>query len=108
MPISLPIVPVPGEMSDSDKPISILPEVKGYIPIDVICIRKHAANLRKAMPSDNSDDRCPCSDFVCRIRIALSGIVQMPSRDDVHRSDNTSQIVKWQERRGQATLSGGG
>ena len=94
MPFSLPLIDCLGEVNDGDKSISILPEVEDNISVDIVGICEHAPNLRKVVPSDSFDDGCPGSDFVCRVRIALSGFAQMPSRDDVHRSDITSQMVK--------------
>jgi hypothetical protein len=81
-------------VNDGNKPISILPEVEDHVSIDIIGIREHAPNIRKVTPPDSFDDRCPGSDFICRIRVALRGPVQMPSSNDVHRFDITSQIVK--------------
>jgi hypothetical protein len=81
-------------VNDGDKPISILPDVEDHISVDIIGIREHAPNLRKVTPPGSFDDRCPSSDFICRIRVALRGFVHMPSSDDVHRFDATSQIVK--------------
>jgi hypothetical protein len=94
MPFSLLLISRLGVVNDGDKPISILPEIEHHVRVDIVGIREHVPNLRKVVPSDGFDDRYPGSDFARRIRIALSGFVQMPSSDDVHRFDITSQIVK--------------
>jgi len=94
MPFRSPLISRFGEVNDSDKPISILSEIEDHIAVDIIGIREHAPNFRKVVPPDSFDDRSPGADFACRIRISLTGFVQMPSSDDVHSLDSTSQIVK--------------
>jgi hypothetical protein len=85
-----------GIVDDGDRPVSILPEVEDRVPVDIIGICKHAANFQKFVPPDSFDYRRPSFDFVCRIRIAMDGFVQMPSGDDIHPYDDTSQLVKYQ------------
>jgi hypothetical protein len=85
-----------GVVDDGDKPVSILPDVEDHIAIDIIGIFKHAANFQKVMPPDHFNDRRPSFDFVCRIPIAIDGLVQMPSCDYVHLYNNTSRFVKLQ------------
>jgi hypothetical protein len=96
VPSGLLLISRPGVVNDRDKPVSVLPKVEDYISIDIISVLKHTAHFLEVLPSDSSDYRRPSPDFVCRIRITIDGFVQMPSGDDVHSYDNTSQFVKQQ------------
>jgi hypothetical protein len=84
-------------VNDGDKAISVLSEIKNHVSIDIIDIRKHAANFQKVVPSNGFHDRRPGFDFVCGIRIAIDRFLQMSSGNDVHSHNNTSQNVKYQE-----------
>lgn len=80
------VIPRLCVVDDGDKPISVLSEVKNYVPIDIIGVLKEAPNLRKIVPSNSFDYHCPRFDFVGRIRIAIDGFTQMPSGYEVHLS----------------------
>jgi hypothetical protein len=75
MPRSLLVVSRLRVVDDGDKPVSILPEVEDHIPINIIGIPKHVANLGKILPPYRFNDCRPRSDFFCHVRIAIDGFL---------------------------------
>jgi hypothetical protein len=71
-------------VDDGDKPVSISTEVEDYIPINIVGIHKHAADISEIEPPYSFDYSCPSSDFICRVSIAVNGFLDMPPSDDIH------------------------
>ena len=81
----LPAVTLSGIMNHRNEPVAVMPNVENYIPIHRIGIAKYPSHIRKTYPSSPSDDFMPCRNLFCRIRVVLCCMIQMPSRDYVHR-----------------------
>ncbi len=71
-------------VDSSDKPITVPPDVKDHVAIDLVDILKHAANFVKIVPANPLDDTHPRFDFVRRIRITFHRLAQVLSRNDEH------------------------
>jgi len=90
-------------VNDCDEPVAVPPKIKYHIPLNIVGVLERAANLRKIMPSNPSDDSHPCLDLVRRIRVLLHSLAQMLARHDVHRLMVLHNMLSCQMR-----LKGGG
>jgi hypothetical protein len=71
-------------MDDGDQPVSIVPDVKDHVVIDMVGILQHRANFCKIVPSDCFDDAHPNFDLVRRIRVFPDRFTQMLTRHNMH------------------------
>ena len=68
-------------MNYGDESVTISPDVKHDISVDVISISEHTPKFYKIVPSDAFDYGDPRFDFVRRPRMFLHGFSQMLARD---------------------------
>ena len=74
-----------GVMNYRDEPVTVMTNIENDIPIHRIGIPKYPSHIGKTYPASQSDDFIPCRNLFSRIRVVLCRMIQMPSRDYMHR-----------------------
>jgi len=86
MPLRLPLLRRLCIVDDSYKPVPVVPNIKDDVAFYRIGIFERSADLIEIVPANRLDNGGPGCNFVRRIWVGFHRLLQVLTRDDVHRS----------------------